>query len=131
MASPSDDRSIPQLMSDVATETRDLVRTEVRLARAELSQKVAQIESGVVFLAGGGLVAFAGFLVLLFAAVFGLANWIDPWLSALIIGAIIVVVGVVMLMKGRNNLKASSLTPDRTLDSVRRDAELAKSEASR
>jgi hypothetical protein len=65
------------------------------------------------------------------AAVFGLANWIEPWLSALIIGAIIVIIGIVMLMKGRSNMRASNLAPDRTLDSARKDAELAKSEVSR
>lgn len=131
MATPHDERSIPELMSDVANQTGDLVRTEVRLARAELSEKVAQIESGVILLAGGGLVAYSGFLILLLAAVFGLANWIDPWLSALIVGAVIVIVGVIMLMKGRNNMRGSNLTPDRTLSSAQKDAELAKSEVRR
>jgi len=128
MAIPPESRSTGELLADVANEVSALVRSEVRLAKTEISEKIAQIESGAVLLAGGGIIAFAGILILLLAAVFALANVVAPWLSALIIGIVVVIVGAVMVSKGRSNMTASNLAPNRTMHSVERDAELARSE---
>lgn len=123
-------RSLIGLFSDLWRETSTLVREEAQLARAEISEKVTQVESAAVSLAVGGAILFAGVLVLLFAAVAGLAQVLPPdsaaWLSPLIVGMIVVVVGAIMLAKGRANLRASSLKPTRTANSLSRDAELAR-----
>lgn len=128
MVDPLDNRSVPQLLSDAAHETSELIRSEVQLARTEISEKLSQIGSGVGLLAAGGMVAFAGVLMLLLSAVFGLANVVAPWVSALIIGAIVAIVAAVMVSKGRSNLKPANLAPNRTIHSVEKDAEVARSE---
>ena len=64
-------RSLIGLFSDLWRETSALFRAEAELAKAELSEKVSQATAGVTSLAIGGLVAFAGLLVLLDAAVYG------------------------------------------------------------
>ena len=91
------------------------------------------MQSGVVELAAGALVLYAGFLVLLFAAAAGLAMFLPPehagWLAPLIIGLIVMIAGAVLLAKGRSNLKAGNLAPERTMQELRRDAELAKEHA--
>lgn len=89
MAVSPESKSVPQLLAEITQETSALIRSEVQLAKSELSDKISQIESGAVMLAGGGIVCFAGLLILLLSAVFGLANVVEPWLSALIIGIIV------------------------------------------
>lgn len=130
MATVKDDRSIVQLLSDLANETTTLVRREIELAKTEMSEKVTQVGGGVAALAAGGLVFFAGFLVLLDAAVYGLGQLLNtyglPALEALIVAVGTMVVGIIMLMIGRNALKAGNLAPSRTVDSIRRDKELVK-----
>lgn len=130
MATVKDDRSIGQLLSDLAGETTSLVRKEIELAKTELSEKLTQLGIGVVALAAGGLVFFAGFLVLLDAAVYGLGRLLDnyglPALEALIVAVATMVVGVIMLMIGRNLMKAENLTPSRTTESLRRDKDMVK-----
>ncbi len=125
-----EDRSLPSLISDLTQETYTLVRKEVALAKAEMSQKVSQLGSSIASIAIGGAVAFAGMLVLLGAVVNSLAQVLPPdsaaWLSPLIVGGIVAVIGAILLMKGKSNLEASNLMPRRTLNSLQRDKDLAK-----
>ena len=130
MAASPEDKSIPQLLSELARDISTLVRDEVRLARAELSAKVSQAGAGAVYLAAGGIVAFAGLLFLLAAATIALANIVAPWLSALIVG-VVTAIGVALLAKGRSNIRSTNFVPERTIHSVQKDVELVKSEVQR
>ena len=131
MAASPEDRSVPQLLSGLAREIATLVRDEVRLARAELAEKVSQAGAGAAYLAAGGAAAFAGLLFLLAAAAIALANVVAPWLSALLVGVVVTAVGVALLAKGRSNIRSTSIVPERTVRSVQEDVELAKSEVRR
>jgi xanthine/uracil permease len=118
------------LFSNLWREMSTLVHDEVALAKAEMSEKASQVGSGVAAMAAGGAVLFAGFIVLLFAAVAALALVLPEeqaaWLSPLIVGAVVMIVGFIVLAGGRRELKARNLAPERTIESVRRDARLAK-----
>ena len=125
-----DERSFGQLLADLTTESTALVRNEIDLAKAEISEKVTQAGLAVAALAAGGLILFAGFLVLLDAAVFGLAKLLEPYgwpaLAALIVAVGTMLVGAIMLMIGRSSLKATNLAPRRTAESLRRDKNFVK-----
>ncbi|MFZ7127692.1 MAG: phage holin family protein [Desulfobacterales bacterium] len=127
----SEKNSISSLFSTLLGDVTQLFRQEVLLAKTEITEKINQAASGGISLAVGGAVVFAGFLVLLHAAVLALSNVVAPWLSALIVGGVVVIVGVVFLMKGRSNLKSRNLAPTRTTASLRRDKDLAKQYASK
>jgi len=121
-----EERSIAELFSDLTQETTELVRKEVELAKVEISQKVSRLETGIASLAIGGAVAFAGALVLLAAAVLGVDAVLNrPWLSALIVGGAITLVGIGLLVKGRSDLGAADVTPERSFESLRKDKDLA------
>ena len=124
------DRSLIGLFSDLWRETATLVRDEAELAKAEISERVTQVQSAAVELAAGALILYAGFLVLLFAAAAGLAQFLPEehaeWLAPLIIGLIVAIAGAILLMVGRNKIKARSLAPERTMRSLRRDADMAR-----
>jgi hypothetical protein len=121
-----EERSVAGLFSELTREMSSLVRHEVALAKAEMSEKAHQATTGVTSLAVGGMVTFASILVLLFSAVYALAQVLQLWLAALIVGLIILVVGVVMLQKGRSSLKAKNLVPHRTMKTMREDKSFAK-----
>jgi uncharacterized membrane protein YqjE len=127
----ADARSVPQLLADLSHELGELIRGEGRLARAEVSEKVSQVQSGAVSLAVGGVVAFAGFLYLLLSAVMGLSNWVDPWLAALIVGGVVLLIGAIMLARGRSSMRADNLMPERTMRSAQRDADMVRTEVQR
>jgi len=126
----SNGRPLAGLLSDLWRETTTLVHDEVELAKADITEKVTQAGRGVGAVATGGAVLFAGFLVLLGAAVGALMRVLPPdlapWLAPLIVGAVVAIIGAVMLSGGLKKLKAENLRPDRTLESLRRDRDLAK-----
>jgi hypothetical protein len=130
MQNDRDDRSLGRLLTDLSNETTTLVRGEVDLAKAEISEKISQAAMAVAALAAGGLVLFAGFLVLLDSAVFGLGKVLEPYglpaLAALIVAIGTMIVGAIILLIGRSALKAENLAPRRTAQSLSRDREFVK-----
>ena len=127
MAQLRDERSLGDLFSDLSRETTTLVRQEVQLAKAELTQSATEAARGIGMLVAGGAVAYAGLLFLLLAIVFGLieAGW-DPWLSALVVGLVVVVIGAVLVLRARESLKPANLAPRRTVETLKEDQEWAK-----
>ncbi|HEX6003335.1 MAG TPA: phage holin family protein [Burkholderiales bacterium] len=125
-----DRRTLVGLFSDLWRETSTLFRAEAELAKAEVSEKVSQVQTAIIALAAGGVILLAALLVLLDAAVNGLAQVLPPeqapWLAPLIIGVIVAIIGFIALAKGRRDLQARNLTPARTMQSLRRDAELTR-----
>src|SRR5690554_5801672 len=95
------DKPITGLLSDLPRETSDLVQTEIRLAKAEISEKINQVNSGIVSLITGGVVAFVGLLFLLQAVTIVLAQLLEPitqqpWVAPLIVGVIVAIIGAVL-----------------------------------
>jgi len=75
----------------------------------------------------GGAVAYAGFLALLAALIIGLGQLGLPWwLSALIVGLVVAAVGYFLIQRGLKSLKQEGVKPERTIETLRDDAEWAK-----
>jgi len=127
MAQLRDERSLGDLFSDLSRETTTLVRQEVQLAKAELTQSATEAARGIGMLIAGGAVAYAGLLFLLLAIVFGLikAGW-EAWLSALVVGLVVVIIGGVLVMRARESLKPANLAPRRTVETLKEDQQWAK-----
>jgi drug/metabolite transporter (DMT)-like permease len=123
----TDDRSLKALLGDLSGSISTLFRKEIQLARAEASEKITQSMVAVGAIAGGAILALAALIVLLQALVIAIAEaGVPPALAALIVGVIVAAISYFMIHKGTNDLKASSLAPARTMESLRRDAQLAK-----
>ena len=122
------DRSVPDLLGDLVDQTSTLVRKEVQLARAEFSEKLAAMGAAGASLAVGGVLLLAALIVLLQAAVAALVEYahLSATVSALIVAIVVALIGYGVLRGGLSRLKASNLTPDRTVAQLSRDAEVAK-----
>jgi hypothetical protein len=118
---PRSERSVAALLSDLASEIGLLIRQEIALFKAELSEKLGSFGLGAGMVAAGGLVAFSGWLVLLACAVLALSNVVAPWLAALIVAIIVLAIGAALLFIGKRRLNAEALVPRRTLNSLRED----------
>jgi hypothetical protein len=123
----TDDRSLKDLLVDLSNSIATLFRKEIQLVRAETSEKVTQVGVALGAIAGGAILALAALIVLLQALVIGIAEAGVPagWAS-LIVGVIVAVIAYVLIHKGTSDLKASNLSPSRTMDSLKRDAQVAK-----
>ena len=122
-----EDRSVGELFAELSREMATLVRQEVHLAKAEVSQKASQIGKDIGFLAVGGAVAYAGFLAIVAAVIIGLAALGIPWwLSALLVGLVVAGVGYFLVQKGLSDIKQADLAPRQTMETLKEDARWAK-----
>lgn len=123
MASKPEDRSLAELLAELSRATGVLVRKEVELATTEMTAKVKKATAGAGVAAAGGALAHAGFLVLLAALVVGLAQLgIQPWLSALIVGVVTIVVGYVLVNKGLASMRQTSVVPTQAIETLKETA---------
>src|SRR5438876_6110943 len=114
-------RPVAALLSDLASETGQLVQQELALFKAEMQEKLGRLGQGAGALAAGGLIAFSGWLALLAAAILGLSYVVAPWLAALIVGLVVIALGAGLGFYGKSRLDADALVPRRTLNSLRED----------
>ena len=126
-----DDRSIGELFAELAQESATLVRQEVQLAKTEMSQKASRVGKDVGFLAAGGAVAYAGLLAILAGVIFLLNAVMPLWLSALLVGIVVALVGYFLVRKGLDALKQEDLAPQETIDTLKEDKEWAKDQTDR
>ncbi|MCU0510559.1 MAG: phage holin family protein [Anaerolineae bacterium] len=123
MQGTMEDRSLGELFGLLADQTKTLVNHEVALAKAEAAEKAKTAGKGVAFLAAGGFVAYAGLLAVIAGIILLVGQWVPMWVSALIIGIIVALVGYLLIQKGRNDLKAENLKPQQTAASLRENKE--------
>jgi uncharacterized membrane protein YqjE len=116
--------SVPRLLRHLVDDVAVLLRKELALAASEVSRSVDDAKKGISSLVGGGAVLYAGFIFLLLAATLGLAEVVEPWLAALIVGGVVAIIGLVMLQAGRKKMQAQNFSLDHTADSLRKDREM-------
>jgi len=120
------ERSLGELFGDLAKETSALVRQEVALAKVELSQKAALIGRNVGYLLVGGAVLYAAVLTLIATLIIVLAGVMSWWLASLIVGALLAIVGSLLVSNALSALKNANLTPQQTVQTLKEDAQWAK-----
>lgn len=120
-------KSTGSLLSDAMGNVSALVRNEVDLARAEVNENISKAAVALSLLAGAAIIALVALNVLAAALVAALTEaGLEGGWAALIVGVVLAVIAFVLLGKGVNDLKLSSLAPTRTVKNVRRDAEAVK-----
>jgi hypothetical protein len=110
------------LLKNLTTESRTLLRKEIELAKTEMMEKAARIGRNLLYLALGGLIAFAAFLTLLGAASYGLMEALDEriapsvavWLGPLLVGVAVGIAAAVLISKALVTLRHEDFTPQKT-----------------
>ncbi len=119
--------TIPALFGDAIEQLGKLVSNEVQLARAEISEKVAQAGMGLAYVAAAGVLMIPVLVVLLIALALWLTQMgLSPVVSHLVAAAIGAAVSIVLGLVGLNRLKPENLTPTVTIQQVERDVAAVK-----
>lgn len=129
-------RPLTELVRELRDETTDLVRSEMKLAKIEISEKAARIGRNSVYTMIGGAVAQAALVLLMFAAAAGayvaLVEFADMsratagWLGPLAVGLVGAIIGYIFIHKGLHAITSESLVPERTVESLREDKNWAE-----
>jgi hypothetical protein len=130
METSTRETSTRDLVQDLSRQTSTLIRQEMRLAQAELTEKGRHAGKGAGMFGGAGLVALYGVGALVTAAILGLATVLEPWIAAAAIGAGLLLVAGILALTGKRELdEAGPPKPEQTIESVQQDVETVKARA--
>jgi uncharacterized membrane protein YqjE len=121
------DHSIGELVKDLATETSTLVRQEIDLAKAEMTERGKRAGKGAGMLGAAALVGLlaAGALTACFIA--ALDKAMATWLAALVVTVVLGAIAAALAMTGRKQIQeAAPPVPEQAIDSVKEDVQWAK-----
>jgi uncharacterized membrane protein YqjE len=120
-------RRLPDLFGDVVADGTALFRSEVRLARAEVSDKLNQLTRGLTMLVIGAVLLIPALVVLMTALVAALVEQgTEPALAAAVVGGVALIAGLVLMFAGMRSFRSDNLVPRATIQQLQNDASLAK-----
>jgi uncharacterized membrane protein YqjE len=121
------DRSLGELFSDLSTQTGELIRQEMRLAKAELSEKAADVGRHAMMIGAGVAFALAAVITLAAALTLVLIEvGVAPWLAAVIAAAAMGVTAYLLAQSGITALKNKSIAPVETMHSLKETSQWLK-----
>jgi nucleoside permease NupC len=121
----TDKQSIHNLFGEALRESSDLAQKEFALFRTEMTQNVKTMFMGLAMVVVAAIFAIAAIILLTESLVEWLAGIVgSEALAALIVGGVMAVIAVGLGLYGRSAMSAFSLTPQRTVRSVKRDAQV-------
>ena len=128
---PGADPTLGALVNQLTTQVPELIRSEIRLAQAEVTEKGKRVGIGVGMFSGAGLMAFFGFGTLLATIILALSLLVDPWIAALIVTVVLFVIAGVLAILGKNKVQeATPLAPERAVTGVKEDIATVKGQHS-
>ena len=122
------DEPISELLKRLSNETTTLVKMELELAKAEMTQKGKQAGTGVGLLGGGGVAGFLALIALTLTLIFLLDTFMKTWIAALIVTVLWAAIAGALALKGKNELKDVNPAPEQTIETVKEDVEWAKTQ---
>jgi uncharacterized membrane protein YqjE len=124
------ERPTGDLLKELSDHTTTLVKQEIDLAKAELSEKAKKAGLGAGMFGGAGLFGVFAFAALTTCIIAALESPLNLWLAALIVAVVYAVVAGVLALQGRNKVKeAGPPVPEQTTESVKEDVQWAKTRA--
>ena len=128
MATPyQNDEPIGAVVHRLSEQIPELVRSELRLAQAELAEKGKHAGVGIGLFSGAGLLALYGVGGLLTTAVIALDLALPLWLSALVVTVVVLIAAGVAALVGKKQVaQATPAAPQRAIAGVKQDVEAVK-----
>ena len=120
------ERSFAELFQDILANVQEIIRSEFRLAKAEVREEGVKARQSVSMLGAGVFIGLYALGFLFLAAVYGLETVVPSWLAALIVGAAIAVAATVLLSIGRNRLKQVHPFPEKTVATLKENVQWAR-----
>jgi Putative Actinobacterial Holin-X, holin superfamily III len=121
-----DERSLLDVLTDIFVNLEDIVRSELRLARAELATELGSVRWSVL---GLGIATVAGILsvqFLLLSGMYALRFVLTPWGAALVMAGAAALVSMLTFLICVRGLRARQDLAPRTTKSIKENLEWAQ-----
>ncbi len=123
------DESLGQLVSQLSQQIPELVRSEIRLAQAEMTEKGKRAGIGVGMFGAAGLLALYGLGALFATLILLLALLLPAWAAAGIVTLVIFAAAGIAAVVGKGKVdQATPAKPERAMEGVKQDVATVKGE---
>jgi len=122
--------SLGDLFSRLTTDLSKLMHDEVELAKVELKETAKEAGTAGASLGAAGVLGLVAFLLLSFAAAWGLAEVVPEGVGFLIVGGAYGIVALGLLAFGRQRLKTVNPVPEQTVETLKEDVAWAREQMS-
>ena len=123
-------RPTGELLRELSDQTTTLVKQEIELLKAELTEKGKTAGVGAGMFGGAGLFGIFAFAALTTCIIAALTEFMSLWLAALIVTVVYAAVAAVLGLRGRDKVQeATPIAPEQTTESVKEDVQWAKTRA--
>ena len=124
-----DDPTLGSLVHDLTQQVPQLVRSEIRLAQAEMTEKGKRAGLGLGMFSAAGFLVFLGLCCVITTAILALAHALPDWLSALLVGVVLFLgAGAAALVGKREVRQATPPAPEQAIEGVKEDIAVVKGE---
>jgi hypothetical protein len=132
VSSDAGNQSVAELIKQVSEESSRLLRGELRLAQAEMTEKAKTAGAGIGAFGAAAVLGWFALGCFLATAILALALMLPAWLAALIVAVVVAIAaGIAALMGKKKVAEAGPLAPTDTVQSVKKDVEEIKESARR
>jgi uncharacterized membrane protein YqjE len=122
-------QTLGALVHQLSRQIPELIRSEMKLAQAEVAEKGKRAGVGLGMFSVAGLLAFFALGALVATAILGLALVLDAWLAALLVALVLLVAAAVAGLVGKNKVaEATPAAPERAIHNVKEDIATVKGE---
>lgn len=128
---PNGEPTLTQLVSELVSDTKELLRQEMALAKYEISQEVSKTKVALISLGVGiGIGAIGGLLlILMLVHLLHAFTELPLWACYGIIGGVFAIAGVLMVYSGKNKIAAVEMVPHQTVETMKENARWIKEKA--
>jgi uncharacterized membrane protein YqjE len=120
-------QTLGALVHQLSQQIPELVRSEIRLAQAEVAEKGKRAGVGIGMFSVAGLLAFFALASLVTTAILALTLVLDAWLAALVVALVLLAAAAVAGLAGKNKVSgAAPAKPERAIDGIREDIATVK-----
>jgi uncharacterized membrane protein YqjE len=121
------DQTLGALVHQLTQQVPELIRSELRLAQAEVAQKGKRAGVGIGMFSVAGLLAFFAFGSIVATAILALSLVVDAWLAALVVALVLLAGAAVAGVVGKNKVaEAGPPTPERAIQGLKEDIATVK-----
>src|SRR3954470_9788708 len=119
----SAEKPLGEIVNEVTSKAQLLVREEIELAKAEVTQKVSKLAKGAGFFAGAGILAVFGLIYFFHFLALGIADWfgLKDWVGYVIVAVgIFLIAGLLGLLGWRSVKKGSPPVPELAIEEAKK-----------
>ena len=115
------DRSIKEIIDAIRPQVQELVDKQIELAQTELTPVAKRGGLAAGLLAAAGVFLLVCLIIFSLAGVYMLSDFLSPWVSALIVSGILLLIGAILGGIGASILRALDFTPHRTIATLQQN----------